>query len=302
MSKEQFVTNNLHKISDKIAEVAKKHEQELSQWKNPPKKPLSAPPASGEEQDKILHSLPEEIPSEVSAPEKENIGAKKEKAPAVSSEDKNGSNNDNKLPPAVKKEEENEDDPAYSTDMEILAITHPARNGEKRQRLSDSMEAALQRHHEEGLRLRRDLQMLLEGTCAETKETGKAFEEALKENKKVEEALENMRKEFSLLAFPDQDSPEYQMLLASLYRKMDKMKVELLHLKAKSDRLSSRGYADGENMKDSFSTNIFAEMHSLKKQELFRTGLWLGFPLVLGLIIASLLMAAALLLTFRVGL
>lgn len=301
MSKEQFVTNNLHRISDKIAEVAKKHEQELSQWKNPPKKPLSAPPVSGEEPDKTLQSLPEETPSEVSAPEKENIGAKEENAPAVSQEDEIRNNNES-LPAAKKEEEENEDDPAYSTDMEILAITHPARNGEKRQRLSDSMEAALQRHHEEGLRLRRDLQMLLESTCAETIETGKAFEEALKENKKVEEALENMRKEFSLLAFPDQDSPEYQMLLAALYRKMDKMKVELLHLKAKSDRLSSRGYADGENMKDSFSTNIFAEMHSLKKQELFRTGLWLGFPLVLGLIIASLLMAAALLLTFRVGL
>ncbi|MBR2364567.1 MAG: hypothetical protein IKA79_05145, partial [Lentisphaeria bacterium] len=84
MSKDKFVTGNLHKISDKIAEVAKKHEQELSQWKNPPPKSAGSSFTAGEEK---------------SVTEQENTGTLPSSLPAV--------------------EEQKEE-----VDMNVLAVTH----------------------------------------------------------------------------------------------------------------------------------------------------------------------------------
>ena len=256
MSQEKFVTGNLHRISDKLAEAAKKHEQELAQRKNPPESSSGTPPK--EEQ------------RSVSAPE-ENSGR---------------------------------EEPTRFAGTDDLAVSpgNASGSGEKRKKLSDSMEAALHRHHEEALRLRRDLRMLLESTHAQAEENAKALERDLAELKEVSQALEESRKEVEFLALPDPDSPEYQMLLAALYRKMDKVKADLLHIKAKTERIGSSGGKSGENTMGSASINLFAEMHSLKKGTLFQTGFWMLLPLILGLLLAALLVAAAQILTFRVGL
>ncbi len=279
MSKDKFVTGNLHRISDKIAEVAKKHEQELSQWKNPPAKKVEPEFPEGEKED--LHSL---------------NTVEEKKSPPVSASEKSPAEN----PPSPPEED--------TSLLKELAVSgaDTSENGEnnpnKRRRLSDSVEAALQRHHEEALRLKRDLHMLLESTAAEVEESGRGLEEHLAGIKEIHTALQEEKKEFALLDLPDQDTPDYQMRLAALYRKMDKLKIDLLRLKAKAERLSSSGRVNSEKENNISGINLFSEMHSLKNKDLFQTGLWMNLPLILGILIASIILALAQILTFRVGL
>lgn len=276
MSKDKFVTGNLHRISDKIAEVAKKHEQELSQWKK----------------------SPEHSSAEQSSPEKE-VETPPPSPPPSHPQEEIKEHLFHTLP-----QEEKEENKLIQKEDDLLAVARSAEEkGEKRKRLSDSVEAALQRHHEEGLRLRRDLQMLLESTAAEVTERKNAMENTLEKLKELENLLQEQRKEFTLLSFPDQDSQEYQMSLAALYRKMDKLKIDLLHLKAKSDHiLSFYGNTGKEEQGTKSSINLFAEMHSLKKQELYKTGFWMYLPVITGILLAAIILAVAQILTFRVGL
>lgn len=275
MSQEKFVTGNLHRISGKLAEVAKKHEQELAQRKTG----ASPGPSSGE-----------------NAPGSSLIPAEKEKETPSSAAPAS--------PVPGEAAPSREGEKPSPEDLELLAVSArgTVTSGEKRKRLSDATEAALQRHHEEGLRLRRDLQMLLESIDAGVMENRRALERDLAALKELSLALDEARKEFSLLSFPDPDSPEYQMLLASLYRKMDKVKIDLLHLKAKAERIGPSGRGDGESGTTAANINLFAEMHSLRKGMLFRTGFWMMLPLILGILLAALLLAASQILTFRVGL
>ena len=276
MSKDGFVTNNLHRISDRIAEVAKKHEQELTEWKNQ-KKPssVSSPaPENTESKEENISSAPVQGKQDTIQTEKTVSAVNTNPAPAV------------EMPlPAEKKE---------STEKQQTS-------GQKRQKLSDSMEAALLRHHEEAIRLKRDLLMLMESISANAEEEYRYTERKLEELSQLKKSLEEQKKEFALLSLPDREDYRYQMLLGDLYRKMDVFKTTLLHLKARGEKLSvSNSKAETGHGKQNL--NFFAEMHSLKKRELFRTGFWIFFPVLLGLFLSALLVGTALFLTFKTGL
>ena len=273
MSKDGFVTNNLHRISDRIAEVAKKHEQELTEWKNQ-KKTSSIPPSSS--------SAPENAESKeesISADpvQEQQNGNIKQTGKTVSAAEK--------PLPAEK---------VQSTGKEEIPV-------QKRQKLSDSTEAALLRHHEEAVRLKRDLLMLMESICAAVEEEYRYTEKKLEELSLLKKSLEEQKKEFAFLELPDREDYRYQMLLGDLYRKMDAFKTSLIHLKARAEKLSRTQNA-AETVPRTQNLNFFAEMHSLKKRELFRTGFWIFFPVLLGLFLSAIIVGAALFLTFKTGL
>lgn len=293
MSRDKFVTGNLHRISDKIAEVAKKHEQELSQWKNPPSKKMEEEMEKDMEKGTVTEEKKVFLHTDI--PEEKDSGI----APAPVSERSSENISSSASSPVPVQEES-----ALLKELAISSRTEEKEenNPNKRRRLSDSVEAALQRHHEEALRLKRDLHMLLESTAAEVEESCKGMETYLSGLQEIRRALQEEKKEFSLLDLPNQDAADYQMRLAALYRKMDHLKIELLRQKAKAERLSGTGGTASEKENRISGINLFAEMHSLKNKDLFRTGFWMNLPLILGILIASLLIALAQILTFRVGL
>lgn len=273
MSKDGFVTNNLHRISDRIAEVAKKHEQELTEWKNQ-KKTSSIPPSSS------------------SAPE--NAESKEESISAAPVQEQQNGNIKQTGKTVSAAEKPLPAEKVQSTAKEETPV-------QKRQKLSDSTEAALLRHHEEAVRLKRDLLMLMESICAAVEEEYRYTEKKLEELSLLKKSLEEQKKEFAFLELPDREDYRYQMLLGDLYRKMDAFKTSLIHLKARAEKLSRTQNA-AETVPRKQNLNFFAEMHSLKKRELFRTGFWIFFPVLLGLFLSAIIVGAALFLTFKTGL
>ena len=270
MSKDGFVTNNLHRISDRIAEVAKKHEQELTEWKNQkrPSSALSPVQESTENRMENISSTPVQEPQKASLTEKPGIPAQE----------------------------------MYQTATgEKKVAEQPQNPVQKRQKLSDSTEAALLRHHEEAVRLKRDLLMLMESICATTEEEYRFTENKLHELSLLKNSLEEQKKDFALLELPDREDYRYQMLLGDLYRKMDSFKTSLIRQKARMEKLSVSNGNSGTPVQKQ-NLNFFAEMHSLKKRELFRTGFWIFFPVLLGLFLSAILVGAALFLTFKTGL
>lgn len=276
MSKDGFVTNNLHRISDRIAEVAKKHEQELTEWKNQKKSSSIPSPAPENAENKNDDISSAHVQKEHDTIQTEKVPSPANTAPASAAE----------IPLPAEK--------VQRTAKEQVPV-------QKRQKLSDSTEAALLRHHEEAIRLKRDLLMLMESISAAAEEEYRYTEKKLDELSLLKKSLEEQKKEFAFLELPDREDYRYQMLLGDLYRKMDAFKTSLIHLKARMEKLSVPNGNSGTPAQKQ-NLNFFAEMHSLKKRELFRTGFWIFFPVLLGLFFSALLVGAALFLTFKTGL
>ena len=121
------------------------------------------------------------------------------------------------------------------------------------------------------------------------------------ETRKKSEDFQNVRTRLTPLtervenqAEPDEFSEDFQMVLGGNIRELDQIRLDLIDLQAQLPETPA-----GTEEK---SSNLFADLDSVSFGQIFRIGAGLMLPLILTILFCAILLCAAIILTFRVGL
>ena len=91
---------------------------------------------------------------------------------------------------------------------------------------------------------------------------------------------------------PDEFSADFQLHLANNFKELDRIRIELIDIQSRLPEQKTEEAADSKN-------SLFAELDSVSFGQLFRIGSALLMPLMLTILFCCLLLAAAIILTFR---
>ena len=121
------------------------------------------------------------------------------------------------------------------------------------------------------------------------------------ENRKNGEEIQTVRSRLTPLTErvenqtePDEFSEDFQMVLGRNIREIDQIRLDLIDLQAQIPEAPAKA--------EEKSGNMFADLDSVSFGQIFRIGAGLLLPLILTILFCSILLSAAIILTFRVGL
>ena len=143
-------------------------------------------------------------------------------------------------------------------------------------------------------RVRQDLRFRLQEFSSrllrlesENRKNGEEFQTVRSRLTPLTERVENQTE-------PDEFSEDFQMVLGRNIREIDQIRLDLIDLQAQIPEAPAKA--------EEKSGNIFADLDSVSFGQIFRIGAGLLLPLILTILFCSILLCAAIILTFRVGL
>lgn len=143
-------------------------------------------------------------------------------------------------------------------------------------------------------RVRQDLRFRLQEFSSrllrlesENRKNGEEFQTVRSRLTPLTERVENQTE-------PDEFSEDFQMVLGRNIREIDQIRLDLIDLQAQIPEAPAKA--------EEKSGNMFADLDSVSFGQIFRIGAGLLLPLILTILFCSILLCAAIVLTFRVGL
>ncbi|MBO4630755.1 MAG: hypothetical protein J5858_02415 [Lentisphaeria bacterium] len=94
---------------------------------------------------------------------------------------------------------------------------------------------------------------------------------------------------------PDEFSADFQIRLSDNFRELDHLRLELIQLQSGIPEPNIPGPRSQEG-------NLFSELDSVSFSQIFRVGTALFMPLIIGIILCTMIIALAIVFTFRIGL
>lgn len=180
------------------------------------------------------------------------------------------------------------DDPAPAT------VKNPEEPVSVLEKLPETTRKALIERRQEYERVRQDLRFRLQELSSrllrQESENRKAGEEFQSVRSRLDPLMERVEKQTE----PDEFSEDFQMVLGGNIRELDQIRLELIDLQAEVPVTPAQTEVK--------SSNLFADLDSVSFGQLFRIGAGLAMPLILTILFCVLVLAAAIILTFRVGL
>lgn len=161
-------------------------------------------------------------------------------------------------------------------------------------KLPEASRKALIERRQEYERVRQDLRFRLQEFSSrllrQESENRKAGEEFQSVRTRLNPLVDRVEKQTE----PDEFSEDFQMVLGGNIRELDQIRLELIDLQVEVPAPTAQPEAQ--------SGNLFADLDSVSFGQLFRIGAGIALPLILTILFCALLLSAAIILTFRVGL
>ena len=139
---------------------------------------------------------------------------------------------------------------------------------------------------------RRDLQVRLHEFAASVARREEDLSRNTASMTTVRSSLDTLSARLDRQQDPDEFSADFQLQLASNFKELERIRIELIDIQSFLPEQKTEEAADNKN-------SLFAELDSVSFGQLFRIGSALLMPLMLTLFFCCLLLAAAIILTFR---
>ena len=158
--------------------------------------------------------------------------------------------------------------------------------------LSDETAKALRERLRDYEYCRRDLQVRLHEFAASVARREEELSRNTASMTTVRSGLDSLSARLDRQQDPDEFSADFQLRLASNFKELERIRIELIDIQSLLPEQKTEEAADSKN-------SLFAELDSVSFGQLFRIGSALLLPLMLTLFFCCLLLAAAIILTFR---
>lgn len=158
--------------------------------------------------------------------------------------------------------------------------------------LSDETANALRERLRDYEYSRRDLQVRLHELAASVARREEELSRNTAAMATVRSGLDSLSARLDRQQDPDEFSADFQFQLASSFKELEHIRIELIDIQSRMPEQKTEAAAGGRN-------NLFAELDSVSFGQLFRIGSALLLPLLLTIFFCGLLLAAAIILTFR---
>ena len=139
---------------------------------------------------------------------------------------------------------------------------------------------------------RRDLQFRLHEFAASVSRREEELSRNTQSMTTVRSGLDTLSARLDQQQEPDEFSADFQLQLANNFKELERIRIELIDIQSRLPEQQTEESAGRKN-------GLFAELDSVSFGQLFRIGSALLMPLMLTILFCCLLLAAAIILTFR---
>ncbi|MBO4647497.1 MAG: hypothetical protein J5806_05025 [Lentisphaeria bacterium] len=160
--------------------------------------------------------------------------------------------------------------------------------------LPEETRKAILARQQEIEQFRRDLLFRLHETAAKTAQTESDSRKRADSLLALKNQLDALMDQLERQQEPDEFSPDFQIQLSDNFRKLEKMRLELIEIQAAMPESSAPEARE--------KTNLLADLDSVTFGQLFRLGWAFFLPLILTVLLGLLLLAVVIIFTFRFGL
>jgi len=161
--------------------------------------------------------------------------------------------------------------------------------------LPEEARKALQARRREYEQTRRDLLFRLHEFAAKVSRLETETSKNSDAVQKVKSSLDTLLLRLDQQQEPDEFSVDFQIRLSGNFRELDRLRLELIQLQAVIPENNTPEFRNQER-------SLFAELDSVSFGQIFRVGTALFMPLIITIALSTLIIAAAIVFTFRIGL